>query len=216
MGVGSSVIPRLKPPPIMVEVECPSCTKTVDLGSDSTGTYECPYCSEDFQYEVDKSTRDARLIDEIEYGGLKPDYVLKEIRYLDSMASKIIPTLVAICFIPLLGVGLVMLWFIWSEGTISNHDHMTVFLKKQNLVLDYDLLNGEIELSDSFELTEQSVITWHSVGSGDYPSSLYVLQDNSTGESMILPRSIDSNEIREFAEYVDIDYMSRDEWEESN
>ena len=31
----------------MVEVECPSCTKTVDLGSDSTGTYECPYCHED-------------------------------------------------------------------------------------------------------------------------------------------------------------------------
>jgi hypothetical protein len=109
MGVGSSVIPRLKPHPIMVEVECPSCTKTVDLGSDSTGTYECPYCSEDFQYEVDKSTRDARLIDEIEYGGLKPDYVFKEIRYLDSMASKIIPTMVAICFIPLLGAGLVIM-----------------------------------------------------------------------------------------------------------
>ena len=35
----------------MVEVECPSCTKTVDLGSDSKGTYECPYCHEDFEYE---------------------------------------------------------------------------------------------------------------------------------------------------------------------
>ena len=35
----------------MVEVECPSCTETVDLGSDSTGTYECPYCREDFEYE---------------------------------------------------------------------------------------------------------------------------------------------------------------------
>ena len=35
----------------MVEVECPLCTKTVDLGSDSTGTYECPYCHEDFEYE---------------------------------------------------------------------------------------------------------------------------------------------------------------------
>jgi hypothetical protein len=35
----------------MVEIECPLCTKTVDLGSDSTGTYECPYCHEDFEYE---------------------------------------------------------------------------------------------------------------------------------------------------------------------
>ena len=35
----------------MVEVECPLCTKTVDLGSDSSGAYECPYCDEDFEYE---------------------------------------------------------------------------------------------------------------------------------------------------------------------
>ena len=35
----------------MVEVECPSCTKTVDMKYYSTGTYECPYCHEDFEYE---------------------------------------------------------------------------------------------------------------------------------------------------------------------
>jgi hypothetical protein len=39
----------------MVEVECPSCTKTVDLGSDSSGTYECPYCEGDFEYESSTS-----------------------------------------------------------------------------------------------------------------------------------------------------------------
>ena len=214
--VGSRIIPPLFPLRIMVEVECPSCTETVDLGSDSPGTYECPYCSEDFEYEVDKSTRDERLIDEIEYGGLKPDYVLEETRFLFSVATKIIPTMVAICFIPLMGVGFLLLWLIWSEGAMSNHDYMTVFLKKQNLVLDYTLLNGEIKQSDSFELTEQSVITWHSVGSDEYPSRAYVLRDNSTGESMSLPVSIDSNEIREFADYLGIDYMSIGEWSESN
>lgn len=35
----------------MVEVECPFCTETIDLGSDSTGAYECPYCNQDFEYE---------------------------------------------------------------------------------------------------------------------------------------------------------------------
>ena len=35
----------------MVEVECPYCTKTVDLGSNPKGAYECPYCHEDFKYE---------------------------------------------------------------------------------------------------------------------------------------------------------------------
>ena len=35
----------------MVEVECPFCTETIDLGSDSTGAYECPYCNQEFEYE---------------------------------------------------------------------------------------------------------------------------------------------------------------------
>ena len=39
----------------MAEVECPLCSKTVDLGSDSTGTYECPYCEGDFEYESSTS-----------------------------------------------------------------------------------------------------------------------------------------------------------------
>ncbi|MBT5594058.1 MAG: DUF3592 domain-containing protein [Euryarchaeota archaeon] len=39
----------------MVEVECPLCSETVDLGSDSTGTYECPYCEGDFEYESSTS-----------------------------------------------------------------------------------------------------------------------------------------------------------------
>ena len=34
----------------MVEVECPLCTRKVDLGSDTNGTYECPYCQEDFDW----------------------------------------------------------------------------------------------------------------------------------------------------------------------
>ena len=50
-SVGSRVIPYKKSEPNMVEVECPLCTSTVDLGSNTTGTYECPYCHEDFEYE---------------------------------------------------------------------------------------------------------------------------------------------------------------------
>ena len=37
----------------MVEVECPLCTETVDLGSDTPGAYECPYCNRDFEFELD-------------------------------------------------------------------------------------------------------------------------------------------------------------------
>ena len=128
--------------------------------------------------------------------------------------------MVAICFIPLLCIGLVMLWLIWDEENgpyqVGDHAYMTVFLKKQNLVLDYNLLNGEIERSDSFEVTEQSVITWWSVGSTEYPSRAHGFEDRSTDESMVLPQSFCSREIQKFADYLGIDYMPRYEWEESN
>ncbi len=35
----------------MVEVECPLCSETVGLDSVSAGTYECPYCNGNFEYE---------------------------------------------------------------------------------------------------------------------------------------------------------------------
>jgi len=50
-SVGPRIIPIKKSNSNMVEVDCPLCSKTVDLGGDSKGTYECPYCNEDFDYE---------------------------------------------------------------------------------------------------------------------------------------------------------------------
>ena len=36
----------------MVEVECPLCTETVELDHEE-GTYECPYCEDEFEWEPD-------------------------------------------------------------------------------------------------------------------------------------------------------------------
>ena len=48
---GSRVIPQIISEHNMVGVECPLCAESVDLGSDTTGTYECPYCTGDFEYK---------------------------------------------------------------------------------------------------------------------------------------------------------------------
>jgi hypothetical protein len=53
MDVGSRVIPNKALESNMVEVECPLCTETVDLGSDTPGAYECPYCNRDFEFELE-------------------------------------------------------------------------------------------------------------------------------------------------------------------
>ena len=52
---GSRVIPLLFALNNMVEVECPSCGETVDLGIAEEGTYECPYCEDDFYWENHES-----------------------------------------------------------------------------------------------------------------------------------------------------------------
>jgi len=38
----------------MVEVECPLCTETVDLGVAEEGAYVCPYCEDEFYWEPDE------------------------------------------------------------------------------------------------------------------------------------------------------------------
>ena len=38
----------------MVEVECPLCTETVDLGVAGEGAYVCPYCEDEFYWEPDE------------------------------------------------------------------------------------------------------------------------------------------------------------------
>ena len=44
----------------MVEVECPLCTETVELDHEE-GTYECPYCEDEFEWGPDEK-RQVRFI----------------------------------------------------------------------------------------------------------------------------------------------------------
>ena len=62
----------------MVEVECPSCSETVDLGSDTTGAYECPYCNEDFEYSSNSETNEKaeQLLELIQNNELPPQIEL--------------------------------------------------------------------------------------------------------------------------------------------
>jgi len=38
----------------MVEIECPLCTESIDLGMAEEGEYECPYCEDEFYWEPDE------------------------------------------------------------------------------------------------------------------------------------------------------------------
>ena len=38
----------------MVEIECPLCAESIDLGMAEEGEYECPYCEDEFYWEPDE------------------------------------------------------------------------------------------------------------------------------------------------------------------
>ena len=42
----------------MVEVECPLCSETIDLGNAEDGAYECPYCGDEFLWENEEDEID--------------------------------------------------------------------------------------------------------------------------------------------------------------
>ena len=128
----------------MVEVECPSCTKTVDLGSDSKGTYECPYCNEDFEYDTPSPRKNHRqIISEIESGDLTPDFVIHESTMISPWYERIIGLLVSILFIPII-VGLVWIYNILENGITTQRTlYKTVFISELDLVLSYKTNNGE-------------------------------------------------------------------------
>ena len=45
------IIPPLFPLRNMVEIECPLCAESIDLGMAEEGEYECPYCEDVFHWE---------------------------------------------------------------------------------------------------------------------------------------------------------------------
>ena len=63
----------------MVEIECPYCEKDIDLESDSSGMYECPYCSEIFEHMGSEiSDENLELIDEIQNGLHDPNIIFSQ------------------------------------------------------------------------------------------------------------------------------------------
>ena len=69
-------------------------------------------------------------------------------------------------------------------------------------------MDGEIETSNSFEITEHSVIYWRDIGNEEHGNIVYWLDDKSTGERMSLWR-IHRHEVREFADFVGIDLSDK-------
>ena len=68
----------------MVEIECPLCAESIDLGMAEEGEYECPYCEDVFHWEPDEFRNIENLqcpkgCGQLSYASFNPDRLLKSL-----------------------------------------------------------------------------------------------------------------------------------------
>ena len=68
----------------MVEIECPLCAESIDLGMAEEGEYECPYCEDVFYWEPDEFRNIENLqcpkgCGQLSYASFNPDRLLKSL-----------------------------------------------------------------------------------------------------------------------------------------
>ena len=68
----------------MVEIECPLCAESIDLGIAEEGEYECPYCEDVFHWEPDEFRNIENLqcpkgCGQLSYASFNPDRLLKSL-----------------------------------------------------------------------------------------------------------------------------------------
>ena len=68
----------------MVEIECPLCAESIDLGMAEEGEYECPYCENEFYWEPDEFRAIGILqcpkgCGQLSYASFNPDRLLKSL-----------------------------------------------------------------------------------------------------------------------------------------
>ena len=170
----------------MVEVECPLCSKTVDLGSDSTGTYECPYCEGDFEVEGDVKEDLMKLINEIKEGSRECFYVLGN----GKKSSLIMPIKRAL----------------FSKK--KDKQRRIIFLPDTNILLDYMITDSVISYFHELDLSEEFTITsrYHpgSEGGSNSSSNEITIRDKSGNEIRFQDREQRSN-IVSFAKFMGCD-----------
>jgi hypothetical protein len=188
----------------MVEVVCPLCDEEIDLESDATGEYECPYCEGSFGYESELYDFDQieQYIDEIEKGIIEADFIIKDYSYTDEVYWKYIRLILSIPFILLFGIGLIFIYFILQEPFETEHfvDRI-IYHQDSDLIIFYKTRNGIVRDYNYLEIADDALLRFSTMsvesGSGVISEVTITCRSKKTNDNF---RNVDSY-WREFAEY---------------
>ena len=149
----------------MVEVECPYCEKDIDLGSDSSGMYECPHCSEVFEHMGSEiSDENLELIDEIQNGSHDRNIIFS--KYKSGRDYKWYHILFQCLLIPAFFGIFMLLETYWNIRKSKSSQSLVVYLEDEESIFQYQILDFKPFSAEKLSIDKKMEISWrHRPGS---------------------------------------------------
>ena len=149
----------------MVEVDCPYCGEKLDLGSDDSGRYGCPHCSEVFEHISSKiSQEDLNLIEEIQNGLHQDNIIFSEYKY--TWDYKWYHILGQVLLIPAIFGIPMLLETAWNIRKSNSSQFTLVYLPEENSIFKYEMVHFQPYDVRKFEVDSKMKIYWsHRPGS---------------------------------------------------
>tara|TARA_B100000214_G_scaffold371198_1_gene347142 strand:+ start:735 stop:1334 length:600 start_codon:yes stop_codon:yes gene_type:complete len=149
----------------MVEVECPYCEKDIDLGSDTSGMYECPHCSEVFEHMGSEiSDENLELIDEIQNGSHDRNIIFS--KYKSGRDYKWYHILFQCLLIPAIFGIFMLLETYWNIRKSKSSQSLVVYLEDEEAIFQYQILDFKPFSVEKLSIDKKMEISWrHRPGS---------------------------------------------------
>tara|TARA_B100000965_G_scaffold316555_1_gene276889 strand:- start:27 stop:638 length:612 start_codon:yes stop_codon:yes gene_type:complete len=149
----------------MVEVECPYCEKDIDLGSDTSGMYECPHCSEVFEHMGSEiSDENLELIDEIQNGSHDRNIIFS--KYKSGRDYKWYHILFQCLLIPAFFGIFMLLETYWNIRKSKSSQSLVVYLEDEESIFQYQILDFKPFSVEKLSIDKKMEISWrHRPGS---------------------------------------------------
>ena len=170
----------------MVEVECPYCEEDLDLGSDESGMYECPHCSEVFEHIGSKiSEEDLDLINEIQNGVYQQNIIFSKYKF--RWDYKWYHILSQFLLIPAIFGIFMLLETAWNIRKSNTSQFIVVYIADENYIFKYEMVHFKPYDVQKLAVDSKMKISWrHRPGSDGAvrPNLDYYTIVSSTGQKV--------------------------------
>ena len=172
--------------PFMVVIQCPNCGKDVELEDGASGLFDCPYCSEVFEYiGTEILDEDLELIDDIQNGLHHHSRIFS--RYKFRRDYKWYHILGQCLLVLLGGVGIfLLLETAWNIPSSKRSQFMIVYLPEEDNILKYEIVDFKPCDVQRLVVDNKMEIKWSHVSGSDgmYSNSDTYTIVSSTGEKI--------------------------------